>query len=184
MAPIIKAVELIVSGRVQRVGYRDFVADVGRALKLAGFVQNLPDGTVKIRCKGEAAIVEEFKEIINVKNPPEAPLIKVESIAEKQLKEAEITEALFEERYGDLNVELLQAVSTGTKYIGHLSKELSQFRAESKSSFQDLGNKIDAGFNKTDANFGVLADKYGKISGTMERIDGNIEKMAKKDVFK
>lgn len=183
MAPI-KAVELIVSGRVQGVGYRDFVADVGRALKLAGFVQNLPDGTVKIRCKGEAAIVEEFKELINVKNPPEAPLIKVESIAEKQLKETEITDALFEEKYGDPNVELLQAVSTGTKYIGHLSKKIDNLGIELGGKIDGLGNKIDSGFGRMDANFQGLKDKYGKISTTMEHIDKNIEKMAKKDVFR
>ncbi len=181
----IKAVELMVSGRVQKVGYRDFVAEIGQALNLAGSVENLKNGTVRIRCKGEAAAVEKFKSAINVKNPLDAPLIVVEKIAEKPLEEEEITELEFEEKYSDPNKELVQAIRTGSKYMGHVLVELKQTRSELGGKLDNLSAKTEAGFNKTDVNFQVLSDKYGKISNTMERIDKNIETIAvnKKRIF-
>ncbi len=191
-----KAVELIVSGKVQRVGYREFVAEIAQDLKLAGFVENLKDGTVRIWCKGEAASVDKFKELINVKNPPEAPLICVKTVAEKKLEEKQITEVVFEEKYGDPTVELIQSVSTGSRYMGHLSVKIDNLGKELGGKIdnlgKELGGKIDnlstetkSGFGKMDTNFQELNVKYGKISTTMDRIDKNIEKIAtkKKGIF-
>lgn len=44
----------LVSGRVQGVGFRWFVADAARRLELAGDVRNLPDGRVEVRVAGPA----------------------------------------------------------------------------------------------------------------------------------
>ncbi len=180
----VKAVELIVSGKVQKVGYREFVAGIAQELGLAGFVENLKDGTVRIRCKGEIVIVDKFMELINVKNPPETPLIDVKNITEKQLKEIDVAETVFEERYGDPNIELLQAVSTGTRYIGHLSNKIDNLGVtlgkKIDAGFNKTNERLDAGFGKMDVNFQQLSDKYGKISTTLEKIDKNIEKVAKK----
>ena len=44
---------IIAKGEVQKVGYRDFVQDSARELGIAGFVENLEDGNVKIICEGE-----------------------------------------------------------------------------------------------------------------------------------
>ncbi len=42
----------VVYGRVQGVGFRDFVRRRARALSVAGWVRNLPDGTVEVRAEG------------------------------------------------------------------------------------------------------------------------------------
>jgi acylphosphatase len=44
----------VVSGRVQGVGYRAFVARVGRALRLSGGAANLDDGRVEVVAEGPA----------------------------------------------------------------------------------------------------------------------------------
>lgn len=44
--------EAIVHGRVQMVMYRDFVQRKASGLGLTGYVQNLPDGTVRIVAEG------------------------------------------------------------------------------------------------------------------------------------
>lgn len=49
-----RAVRLFVSGRVQGVGFRYFVAGEARALALAGFVRNLRDGRVEAEASGPA----------------------------------------------------------------------------------------------------------------------------------
>ena len=49
-----------VSGRVQRVGFRYFVYESARREGLAGWVGNLPDGSVEIAAEGEAEAVDRF----------------------------------------------------------------------------------------------------------------------------
>ena len=49
-----EAVYLLVEGRVQRVGFRCFAESLARKHKLAGFVQNLKDGRVKLFVQGNS----------------------------------------------------------------------------------------------------------------------------------
>ena len=53
-----RAVRILVSGRVQGVGFRYFVAGQARALELAGFVRNLGDGRVEAVASGPAEKIE------------------------------------------------------------------------------------------------------------------------------
>ncbi len=48
----------VVSGRVQGVGFRYFVMREAEALRLAGWVRNLPTGDVEVVAAGEEALVD------------------------------------------------------------------------------------------------------------------------------
>jgi acylphosphatase len=52
--------EATVSGRVQLVMYRDFVARGARALKLTGEVKNLEGGTVRVIAEGPRDALEKL----------------------------------------------------------------------------------------------------------------------------
>ncbi len=54
------AKQIIVSGRVQGVGYRYFVQHVGNSMGLCGNVRNCPDSTVEIVVEGDAGKMAEF----------------------------------------------------------------------------------------------------------------------------
>jgi acylphosphatase len=54
------ALEVRVLGRVQGVGFRYFAHDIGRRLRLVGYVTNLPDGSVRAYAEGPRAALEEF----------------------------------------------------------------------------------------------------------------------------
>jgi acylphosphatase len=49
---------LLVSGRVQGVGFRWFVMEAASAEGITGWVRNLPDGTVEIVAEGDAEAME------------------------------------------------------------------------------------------------------------------------------
>lgn len=48
------------SGRVQGVGFRYTTCQVARRFAVAGYVQNLPDGRVKLVAEGQADEIDAF----------------------------------------------------------------------------------------------------------------------------
>jgi acylphosphatase len=54
----------LVSGRVQRVGFRFFAEAVAQREGLHGWVRNLPDGRVEALAEGEADAVARFEHAI------------------------------------------------------------------------------------------------------------------------
>lgn len=68
------AKHIVVHGRVQGVGFRHFVQDIGSRLGLEGNVCNCPDSTVEIIVEGDPAAIETFLE--KVKKGPSLALVR------------------------------------------------------------------------------------------------------------
>jgi acylphosphatase len=51
---------IIYSGRVQGVCFRANAQELSRRRRVAGFVRNLPDGTVELEAEGARAVVDAF----------------------------------------------------------------------------------------------------------------------------
>lgn len=63
------AAEIIVEGRVQGVGYRDYVRRRALALGLTGYVMNLKDGRVRVHAEGVREVIEDLMRQLE-KGPP------------------------------------------------------------------------------------------------------------------
>ncbi len=68
---------VIVTGRVQGVGFRFHTADEANRLGVAGWVRNLPDGTVEAEFEGAAGVVEQMLAWVRV-GPPSAEVTGVQ----------------------------------------------------------------------------------------------------------
>lgn len=55
-----------VHGFVQGVGYRYYVKRIADKLKIAGYVQNLDDGSVLVVAEAEEAALREFEKLLYV----------------------------------------------------------------------------------------------------------------------
>jgi acylphosphatase len=66
-----------VHGDVQGVGYRRFVAREAKALGLAGWVRNEPDGTVSGEAEGPETALEVFQERL-AEGPPFASVSRLD----------------------------------------------------------------------------------------------------------
>ena len=53
---------VLVSGRVQQVGYRDYIVRTAKQLGLTGWVRNLSDGRVEILADGDEAALTRLVE--------------------------------------------------------------------------------------------------------------------------
>jgi acylphosphatase len=175
--------ELIVQGDVQGVGYRQYVAKIGRRLKLVGCVKNLKDGSVQIRCKGDEEIINEFKKKINTHNPHDAPLINVEDIREIQLAQGKIKQTNFEEIYDDPSAEMSQGFSTGMSYMNlfriDTQANLNLLRTETKASFEHMDEKYDAISGGMFAIVKIIEERNKTFESRMEKTEKNIESLLK-----
>jgi acylphosphatase len=72
----VAAVEILVEGRVQGVGYRAFAQRRAQERQLTGYAVNLQDGRVKIRVEGEPERVEAYVRDLEL-GPPLARVERV-----------------------------------------------------------------------------------------------------------
>ncbi len=172
MSESLQEVELIVTGEVQGVGYRQYVAKIGRKLKLVGFVENLNDGTVRIQCKGDKKDISGFKKQISRKKPSEAPLVRVEDVNEKPLKQGEIEQTYFEEKYGELSAEMSQGNATGMNY-------LNLFRKDTIKSFKRIDKKYDRISQAMYAVVEEIEERNKTFESRMEKTEKSIESLLK-----
>lgn len=75
-----KAVFIIVSGRVQGVGFRYFATNKAEEFRISGWVKNTFQGNVEIEAEGETASVDAFTDWI--KTGPSRAVISSVSITE------------------------------------------------------------------------------------------------------
>jgi acylphosphatase len=86
------AVEVLVGGRVQGVGYRNFAQRRALERHLTGYAVNLPDGSVKIRAEGDLEAIEQF--VRDLGQGP--PLARVERV--------DVSSVAFTGRYGEFGI--------------------------------------------------------------------------------
>lgn len=67
---------ILVTGRVQGVGYRKFVVSHALRLNLSGYCKNLPSGDVEIAVEGHSDKIQELIRELHI-GPPRAEVDKV-----------------------------------------------------------------------------------------------------------
>ena len=143
---------IITKGRVQRVGYRDLVADWAMDLGVVGFIENQPDGTVKIVAEGEEERLEEF---IRKAQPEDDPLIRIAQVDvgyEKATGEFEF----FKIKRGSSEEETGERLDTAAKSLKVLIKTTAMMNS-------NIGTKIDAGKEENMRGFATLTGKQDQM---------------------
>lgn len=81
ITPTGTVLHVIIHGRVQGVGFRWFVRTEARRLGLAGWVRNLPDGTVEMRASGIAQFLSALEQAIQ-RGPDSAMVTQISPVDE------------------------------------------------------------------------------------------------------
>ena len=156
------AVRLIVKGRVQRVGFRRYVLDLAQDMGLAGYVKNLPEGSVEVFVQGLEGSISKFIEAVKSPHPPAV----VREVLEKPVEPRQDVES-FEVIYGELAEELQEGFgamqSVFADYWGEFRGYLKEF-GDFRQEFRDLRQEFREFARRTDENFRLMLEKYGEIS--------------------
>jgi acylphosphatase/uncharacterized coiled-coil DUF342 family protein len=142
----------LITGTVQKTGYRAKVVYLANFLGLMGFVQNLPDGRVKVVAEGEEAALERFLNDLKIKEP----LIDVQDIEikyasamgdfirfEKMVGDGETDQRLDKaaELLSDLivsNKQIVAQLIINNEELKGVREEVKGVREEVKGSRQDI----------------------------------------------
>jgi len=166
----------LVSGQVQKVGYRKRVMQIAKAFGLKGIVENLDDGRVKIIAEGEDEKLKWFESAIEIKNT----LIQVTSI-EKSYYPAGGEFSRFGKVVGEGETDsrLDKGVDVMNKMlvaINDVNRNLVEMNSNIGGKIDVLGEKIDTIGGKIDN----LGEKVDTIGSKIDRVDSKMGSMLQK----
>jgi len=162
-----KRFEIIAKGKVQKVGYRDYVEEVARSLGIVGFVENLKDGSVKIVCEGEEEMIKKFIQEINIKG-----LIEVEDVQIKSISDATGEFKFFEIKYGTLEDEIGERMATAVKYASAMWMDIKEMKGDVKEMKGDIKEM------KTDIK--EMKDDIKEMKSDIKEIKQDVKEVLKK----
>jgi acylphosphatase len=162
-----KCVEIVLSGRVQKAGFRDFIDEIAFNLNLNGYVKNLDDGTVQIICEGEDENIKELLKKVNITQYP----IRVENIDvvyKRSTGEYKTFEIIREE---DLTTATYERMDTAVRYMREMNSNLGQKIDGVGDKIDSVGEKIDVVGDKID----VVGDKIDVVGDKIDVVGDKVD---------
>lgn len=144
---------ITVRGRVQKVGYRDFVAQIANKMGISGTVQNLPDGkSVKIIAEAEKKILEGFINALWAKEDNVIKVINIDVDYEPSKGEYEFFDIIYDgvqkenfERIGEAVI-FLKSLDSGQKVMinkqDRMIEKLDDARVEIAGEIREMRSDI------------------------------------------
>lgn len=181
------AVELFITGNVQRVGYRNIVSQAAFELGINGFAENLPDESVRIVVQGDKRKIEKFIGRIKIKKWP----INVENIKQRSIA-TKTPFRRFAIIRGKPMQEMAERADEAALYMHKMYNEMHDMNSEMQGMHNEMkgantqmhGLRNEAhgmhsemkGFrDDTNRNFSKLDTKYGSLSKKMNGVSGKLD---------
>src|SRR4030042_6069883 len=129
--PMQKCHTIIVTGKVQDIGFRSVVEHIGRSFGMPGLVFNAKDGSVKILCCGEDSVIDNFTHTIKVRG--EESGAEIEDIIEQTLS---------------INIDLPEPFSKASSDDDiDIGRKLDKANLLLKTGFDNLNTDLNRGFS-------------------------------------
>jgi acylphosphatase len=132
-----KCHSIIVTGKVQDIGFRSVVEHIGRSLGIPGLIFNAKDGSVKILCSGEDSVIDNFTHAIKARGMENGT--EIANIKEQTLP---------------INIDLpddFSKVSSDDEF--DLGRKFDKANILLKTGFEGLKSDLNTGFNNLNIRF-------------------------------
>lgn len=140
-----KRADIILKGRVQKAGFRDYIDEVAYNLNINGWVKNLEDNTVKIVCEDKSDSLEKFITRIQIK---EYPIRVEEAIVEYSAPIGEFIDFTII-REDDIVQATYERMDAAGRYMREMNRNLS-------GKFDNLLDMQKQTLNKQDESIKIL----------------------------
>jgi len=176
-----KACRVRVEGRVQRTGYRRFVADTAQELGISGYARNEDDGSVTVFAQGSEPLLSKFLEMI--RTPPEPSNVKsftrrAASVNPKvrhfRIKFGSVAEELHE-GFGSMEKEFRDYRGEFRGFKEEFRDYRQEFR-DYRGEFRDYRKEFRGFASRTDENFKTLEEMYGETSAKLTQVLETLER--------
>ena len=158
---------LVISGKVQSVGYREYVYRQAVRLGLTGLVRNIDEGKVWVVVEGEKKAIEEFSQAIRTKDAL-AEVTDI-SIAYSEAKGCYDTFLVTRDlRYNGLPESKMEE---GIVYLKLIVEGIEQLKP--------IAGSIDRMNADMAGHVGRLDAKYGEFGATMKEMAADIKEIRK-----
>jgi Acylphosphatases len=145
-----KRIIATVKGKVQRVGYRDWIDEIASSSGIKGFVENLGDKSVRVVAEGETQKLKNFIEFLYARDHP---LIKVLNI-DLEWEESRDEFEYFEIKYGEFKQEAFERIGDAAVYLRGMMKKQDKMLDKQDESL----DKQDKMLDKQDETIEILKD--------------------------
>ncbi|MDF1532728.1 MAG: acylphosphatase [ANME-2 cluster archaeon] len=170
-------------GRIQKVGYRDIVAEIANNMDITGIVENLSDGkSLRIIAEANQYVLEEFIQLLWLKDEPIIKVINVDTTFQPPTGKYEFFDIICEdfrneafERIGEAAFYLKRLDTGQTKMLGKHDQMLGKqdtiiekidetkngITGEIKGLRNDLKSYMDQKFMKIEYDISQIKEKIG-----------------------
>ncbi len=139
-----KCYNIMVTGKVQDIGFRALIEDIAKLLGLRGFAFNDIDGSVKMVCCGETGVINKFFNEIQARGAQKGVII--EDIEKEELPFHVYLPEKFSRIYTDEFGDLGRKLDIGIDVLRDIKADtsvLSSFVAEQRVHNQHLEKILD-----------------------------------------
>ena len=138
--PMQKCHSIIVTGKVQDIGFRSVVEHIGRSFGMPGLVFNAKDGSVKILCSGEDSVIDNFTQTIKVRGTENGA--EIASIKEKTLSiNIDLPDEFLKASSDDEN-NSGRKLDKGIFLLNNIDVTLTNMSVDNKTGFNNLNQGL------------------------------------------
>lgn len=155
---MIESHRIIITGKIQDVGFRDTLEHIGRSFGLQGEVFNQNDGSVKILCGGEDSVIEKFLQAIRERGERNGAEIEsldnqiipldISDLPEIFSKISADDEINLGRKFDKANVLLKEGFESLNTRSEGLNKDLNIGFESLNTRFEGLNKDLNTGFNE------------------------------------
>ncbi len=134
-----KCYDVSIIGKVQDIGFRNLIEDIGRLLELAGYVFNASDGSVRMVCRGENSVITKFFKEIQIRGEQKGAVI--EDIEKEEIPFHIYLPEKFSKLYTDEISEIGRKLDIGVDVLRDIKSDtsvMSSFVAEQRAHNHNL----------------------------------------------